>query len=100
MTDYEISKVSRETAKCLKQMLLEDDSLADALFPPRFMSIQEASVFTGIPVSTLYQKVAEIPHTKRCGRLIFSDRALTRWLTKKDSVSVSMEIQPALRKVM
>lgn len=100
MTDYEISKVSRETAKCLKQMLLEDDSLADALFPPRFMSIQEASVFTGIPVSTLYQKAAEIPHTKRCGRLIFSDRALTRWLTKKDSVSVNMEIQPALRKVM
>lgn len=100
MTDYEISKVSRETAKCLKQMLLEDDSLADALFPPRFMSIQEASEFCKIPVNTLYQKAAEIPHTKRCGRLIFSDRALTRWLTNKDSVSVSMDIQPALRKVM
>lgn len=100
MTDYEISKVSRETAKCLKQMLLEDDSLADALFPPRFMSIQEASEFCKIPVNTLYQKISQIPHSKVGKKLVFTDRALTRWLTKKDSVSVNMDIKPASRKVM
>lgn len=100
MTNYEIQKVGKETAKCLRQLFLEDDELLDAIFPPRFMSIHEASEFTGIPVNTLYQKVSEIPHSKKCGRLIFTDRALARWLTKKDSVSVTMEIQPALRKVM
>jgi len=100
MTTYEIEKIAKETAKSLKQLILDDVDLADALFPPRFMSIQEASEFCKIPVSTLYQKISQIPHSKRCGRLIFTDRALTRWLTKKDSVSVNMDIKPALRKVM
>jgi len=100
MTDYEMKRVARYQAEFLVEAIKNDSALADALFPPRFMSIQEASEFCKIPVSTLYQKAAEIPHTKRCGRLIFSDRALTRWLTKKDSVSVSMDIKPAFRKVM
>ena len=100
MTDYEISKVSRETAKCLKQMLLEDDSLADSLFPPRFMGLKEAAEFCCLPENTIYAKIGQIPHSKIGKRLIFTDRALTRWLTKKDSVSVNMDIKPALRKVM
>lgn len=100
MTDYECRKIAKMEAEYLVEALKKDDELADILYPPRFMSIQEASEFCKIPVNTLYQKISQIPHSKRCGRLIFTDRALTRWLTKKDSVSVSMDLKPALRKVM
>ena len=100
MTDYECRKIAKMQSEYLIKALKEDDELLDLMYPPKFMGIEEASVFTGIPVNTLYQKVCEIPHSKIGKRLIFTDRALTRWLTKKDSVSVNMDIKPALRKVM
>ena len=100
MTDFEMKRIARYQTEYLVEALKNDDSLLDSVFPPRFMGIEEASEFCKIPVSTLYSKVGQIPHSKKCGRLIFSDRALTRWLTNRDSVSVSMDIKPALRKVM
>ena len=100
MTDYELQKLSKLVAKNLVQSIKDDDELLDLMFPPKMMGIQEASEFCKIPVNTLYQKISQIPHSKVGKKLVFTDRALTRWLTKKDSVSVNMEIQPALRKVM
>ena len=51
-------------AEFLVKALKEDEELLDLMYPPRFMSIQEASEFTGIPVNTIYQKIDEIPHTE------------------------------------
>lgn len=100
MTDYELKKLARYQAEYLTEALKNDEELLDMVFPPRFMGIDEAAAFVGLPKSTLYQKISQIPHTKQGKRLIFTDRALSRWVKKKESVSVKMEIQPALRKVM
>ena len=100
MTDYECRKIAKMQSEYLIKALKEDDELLDLMYPPKFMGIEEASVFTGIPVNTLYQKVCEIPHEKVGKRLIFSDRALTRWIKRKPSVAEKIEMQPASRKVM
>lgn len=100
MTDYECRKIAKMQSEYLIKALKEDDELLDLMYPPKFMGIEEASVFCGIPVNTLYQKAPEIPHQKVGKRLIFSDRALTRWIKRKPSVSEKIEIQPAGRKVM
>lgn len=100
MTEYECRKIAKMQAEYLVEALKNDEELLDLMFPPKFMGIDEAAAFVGLPKSTLYQKISQIPHTKQGKRLIFTDRALSRWVKKKESVSVKMEIQPALRKVM
>lgn len=100
MTDYEMKKLSQMVAKNLVQSIKDDDELLDSVFPPKFMGIEEASTFTVIPVNTLYQKINEIPHSKVGKRLVFTDRALSRWIKRKPSSTVTMDIKPALRKVM
>jgi len=84
----------------LVKSMKEDDELLDLMFPPKMMGIEEASEFTGIPVNTLYQKIGQIPHSKVGKRLVFTDRALTRWVKRKPSVAEEIEIQSAARKVM
>jgi hypothetical protein len=83
MTNYELEKMAKLTAKYLIEELKRDDSLIDSLLPPKFMNIQEASIFTGLPIGTIYQKINQIPHTKCGKRLIFSDRALARWMNRQ-----------------
>lgn len=100
MTDYECRKIARMEAEYIVEALKKDDELADILYPPRFMGLKEAAEFCCLPENTIYAKIGQIPHSKIGKRLIFTDRALTRWLTNRDSVSVSMDIKPALRKVM
>jgi len=100
MTDYELQKLSKLVAKNLIQSIKDDDELLDELYPPRYMSIQEAADYLCIPLNTLYQKAGEIPHQKVGKRLVFSDRALTRWIKRKPSVAEKIEMQPASRKVM
>ena len=95
-----MKRVARYQAEFLVEAIKNDSALADSLFPPRFMGLKEAAEFCCLPENTIYAKIGQIPHSKIGKRLIFTDRALTRWLTKKDSVSVSMDIKPALRKVM
>lgn len=96
MTDYELKKLAKLQAQYLAEAIKQDEELLDLMFPPRFMGIEEASEFTGIPVGTIYQKIKEIPHSKQGKRLVFSDRALTRWIKRQSSVAVEMGI----RKVM
>ena len=93
MTDYELQKLSKLVAKNLVQSIKEDDELLDELYPPRYMSIQEAADYLCIPLNTLYQKAGEIPHAKVGKRLLFTDRGLSRWVRRKN-----IEISPALRK--
>lgn len=73
MTSYEIKHLAEEVYKLFE---------SNELFPDRFMGIAEASKFTTIPVGTIYQLVSkgEIPYTKKCGRLIFSERKLRQWI--------------------
>ena len=92
MTNYELQKVARMTAQYLVEALKQDDSLIDSILPPRYMTIEEASRFCCIPVGTLYQKIAQIPHRKVGKRLIFSDRALARWINHEVPVDKSIKL--------
>jgi len=93
MTDYELQKLSKLVAKNLVQSIKDDEELLDELYPPRYMSIQEAADYLCIPLNTLYQKAGEIPHQKVGKRLLFTDRGLSRWVRRKN-----IENSPALRK--
>ena len=64
MTTYELQKLAKLQAEYLVDALKKDDELLDLIYPPRFMGIEEASQFTGIPVGTIYSKINEIPHEK------------------------------------
>ena len=73
MASYEIKMLAEEVYKLFE---------SNELFPDRFMGIAEASKYTTIPISTLYQLVSKnkIPYCKKCGRLIFSQRKLCQWI--------------------
>lgn len=92
MTDYEIKRLARLQAQYLVEALKTDEELADALFPARMMGIDEASEFLGIPKETIYKKIGQIPHEKVGKRLVFTDRGLTRWVKRKASVAVELDI--------
>lgn len=49
-----------------------------------FLSIREASDFTGLSVSTLYRLTSEkqIPHIKQGGKLLFATDKLSAWLNE------------------
>lgn len=94
MTDYELNKHARLTAKYLLEALKNDDELLDKIFPPKPMGIDEAAAFMSIPVGTIYQKISEIPHTKLGRRLIFTDRGLMRYMERKNGERRVMEITP------
>lgn len=76
----------RLDAKKLAEELKSDSVLLDLMFPPRYMDINEASVFIRIPVKTIYAKLREIPHSKIGKKLIFSDRDLSRYVEMKREV--------------
>lgn len=88
MTDYEMRKIAKMQAGFLVQAMKEDDELLDLMFPPKCMSIEEAAEFLRIPVGSLYQKVSQIPHEKIGRRLVFTDRALIRWMKSRRGCSV------------
>lgn len=44
------------------------------------MTADEAAAFLGISRSTLYNKIAEIPHTKTGRKLLFSRRSLSEYI--------------------
>ena len=96
MTDYEMKRIAKYQAEYLVQAIKQDDELLDLMFPPKMMGIEEASEFTGIPVNTLYQKIGQIPHSKVGKRLVFTDRALTRWVKRKPSVAVELGIKKVI----
>lgn len=93
-------QIAKMQAEFLAEALKSDEELLDLMFPPKFMGIEEASEFTGIPVATLYSKIGEVPHQKVGKRLIFTDRGLTRWINQQRHPVVKVELQQPLRKVM
>lgn len=92
MTQYEITQLSKMTAKNLAEILKTDEELADVLFPTPMMGIDEAAEFVGIPKETLYKKIGQIPHEKVGKRLVFTARGLTRWVKRKASVAFELDI--------
>ena len=101
MTDYELNKNARLTAKYIVEAMKEDDKLLDLIFPPKYLNIEEAAAMLRVPIGTLYQKVDEIPHTKVGKRLIFSERALVRYVERMGDSRASQETEIVqMRKVM
>lgn len=83
MTNYELEKLSKGIASEIIRQASVDEELLDLILPPRIMNSTEAAEYMKIPVSSLYQKIAEIPHMKIGKRLIFTDRGLIRWMKKE-----------------
>lgn len=83
MTDYECRKIAKMQAEYLVEALKKDDELLDLMYPPMRMGFVEAAEFLGIPIGTLRHLTNEIPHVKVGKRILFTDRALTRWLMRK-----------------
>lgn len=83
MTNYELEKVAQMVAGYVVEALKNDNELLDAINPPKFMGIEQAAEFLGIPINTIYAKVMDIPHVKCGKRLVFSDRELTRWMKQQ-----------------
>lgn len=103
MTNYEITQLSRLIAKNLAEILKTDEELADMLYPPRLMGVEEASQYVGWPTSTFYKRISEIPHSRQGRRLVFSERALYRWMMRKGISSDSakeVDIDTKNRKVV
>ena len=89
-------KLAKLQAQYLAEAIKQDDELADILYPSKFLGIEEAAEFLNIPVQSLYKKISEIPHSKQCGRLLFTERGLTRWVMRKPSVAVELGIKKAI----
>lgn len=48
----------------------------------KYLSIKEASKYTGIPVATLYRRVKEIGAFKPTNKLVFTYEMLDRWIKR------------------
>lgn len=92
MTNYEMQKIAKLTAQYLAEAMKQDDELIDQMFPPKFMTIEEAAYFCSLPIGTLRAKMSKIPHVKVGKRLIFSDRALARWINREIPVNKSVKL--------
>lgn len=103
MTDYECKKVARYQAEYLAQILKSDDELLDTLFPPKLLGVEAAALYVGWPVQSLYKRVNEIPHSRQGKRLVFSERALYKWMMRKGISSDSakeVDVDTKKRKVV
>ena len=59
----------------------------------RYISIEEASEYTGYPINTLYSLVHQrrIPHSKRVRRLRFDRQALDEWMQEGERPVTGLE---------
>ena len=46
------------------------------------MNIRDASKLTGYAVQSIYQKIKDIPHSKKFGKLFFSKKDLQQWIAE------------------
>ena len=97
MTDYEMRQMAELIVAGLAERLKTDNELAERLFPSKPMSIDEASLWSGIPIGTLYQKADEIPHSKVGKRLVFTERSLMDWIKSNQAAKVRPEFVSPLR---
>ena len=94
MTEYEMRKIAKMQAEYFATMLKEDDELADLLYPSKYLSIEQAAEFINSTVGTIYHKLDEIPHAKNGKRLVFSERALVRYIERQKPKGKIFEIRP------
>lgn len=80
MTSMEINEIALKTAEYLKRSIMDDPEMLDYVFPTEYLDIDEASKYTKIAKSTLYSKIKDIPHRKHGKRLVFSKRALAKFI--------------------
>lgn len=80
MTNNEIDRLAQQTAVYMMALLKTDNTLADIIFPPRLMSVEELSAQTGVPVGTIYR--LKIPSVKFGRRRVFSDRDVARYMAE------------------
>lgn len=99
MTDYEMRKIAKYQNEYLVETLKKDDELLDLMYPPRYLDAHEAAELLRIPLSTLYQMVSELPHRKVGKKLVFSDRALTRWMNRQGNGEKTMTLKIEKRKI-
>lgn len=83
MTNYELDKLAKSVAGEIMRRVEENEELLDIMFPPRCMNVKEAAEFLCIPVGTLRQKTNSIPHSRIGKRLVFTDRALIKWMKRE-----------------
>ncbi|WP_040396833.1 helix-turn-helix domain-containing protein [Cesiribacter andamanensis] len=87
MTNITFEKLPEAVAQLHEKLsnierLLKDQATAHTPEADEILTIKEASLFLGLSVPTIYDKVhkAEIPVSKRARRLFFSKNDLTAWL--------------------
>lgn len=95
MTEYEMRKIAKMQADYMIAALKEDEELLDIVFPSRYLNIEEAAVFINSTVGTIYHKLDEIPHSKNGKRLVFSERALVRYIERQNKQGMIVEINPS-----
>lgn len=103
MTNYELRKMSLQTAKDFAEILKTDEELLDLIYPPKLMGVEDAAAYIGWPVQSLYKRVSEIPHSRQGKRLVFSERSLYRWMMRKgisSDTAKEVEIETKKRKVV
>lgn len=75
----------KEIKSLLKQVLANNKEI---------MNVQEVSVYTGIPVATIYCKMDTIPRSKQGKRLFFRKTDIDQWLMsnhRKTNDEIEME---------
>lgn len=75
MTRNEARMIAEEFFKlCKKNDLLPQSD--------RYLNVREAAQMLGLSAKTVYNKLAEIPHTKVGGTLRFSERSLRQYIER------------------
>ena len=103
MTSYELRKMSLQMAKDFAEILKTDEELLDMIYPPKLMGVEAAASYVGWPINTFYKRIQEIPHSRQGKRLVFSERALYRWMMRKGitlDTAEEVEIETKKRKVV
>lgn len=85
MTNNEMRRIAQMQAEYLLAALKEDEEFLDIVFPSKYLSIEQASEFINMPIGTIYHKLDEIPHVKNGKRLVFSERALVRYIERQNT---------------
>lgn len=93
MTDYEMRKIAKMQADFLIQTMKQDDELLDLIFPSKMLDVSEAAAYLHVSVERLYHIVEDIPHTKVGRKLLFSERALMRWVQRGGRMRSVMVVQ-------
>lgn len=76
MTRTEARMIAEELFRLFEKNGFKPQMIA----PERYLTAREAAKLLGMPLNTLYKKVAEIPHIKQGKRHVFKESALREWM--------------------